>query len=254
LMSLQHMDPFATASSLLTDDEDPERITGGRYRLPDLSRNEAGELITGSGPRKGGWQRVTTLVKAIGDARALDLWHQREIIKGLVLSPDLYDLACAALSTITDPGELRDALGQLATQALTAAGADVGRNLGTAFHGFTEAQDIGMMHYARRKWHGKLEKYATGMRAHGLQVLPEYVERKVVILRYSLAGTLDRILWDAASGCYRIGDLKSQKAFWTWLETSAQLAAYAMADAMWDRRACTYVDMPKVADDLAVVA
>jgi hypothetical protein len=51
-----------------------------------------------------------------------------------------------------------------------------------------------------------------------------------------------------------VGDLKSIKKFWTWLEISAQLAAYAMADAMWDRRTLSYVDMPAVDQDQAVVA
>ncbi len=237
-------DPFATAGSLGPDAENPERITGGRYRLPDLDGS----------PRKGGWQRVTTLVKAIGDARMLDLWHQRELIRGLVLRPDLYDLACATLSTTTDVAALREELEGLASRALLAAGSDAGANTGTAFHGFTEAQDAGLMHYARRKWHGKLRSYAEGLTAHQLKVVPEYVERRVVVLRYGCAGTLDRLLWDETAGVLRVGDLKSQKRFWTWLEVSAQLAAYQMADAMWSRERLSYIEMPRVADDLAVVA
>lgn len=237
-------DPFATSGSLGPEVEDPERITGGRYRLPDLDGS----------PHKGGWQRVTTLVKAIGDARMLDLWHQRELIRGLVLRPDLYDLACATLSTTTDMSALRRELETLASRALMAAGADAGANTGTAFHGFTEAQDTGLMHYARGRWQGKLSNYQSGLKAHRLRVVPEYVERRVVVERYGIAGTLDRILWDEANGTYRIGDLKSQKTFWTWLEISAQLAAYQMADAMWHRASMSYVPMPPVADDLAVVA
>lgn len=257
-MSLEHMDPFATSSSLGPDEEDPERITGGRYRLPDLVLSpdlEGGTALhTSPDPRKGGWQRVTTLVKSIGDARALDLWHQRELIRGLVLRPDLYDLACATLSTETDPAALRRELESLASKVLMAAGADAGANTGTAFHGFTEAQDLGLMHYARRKWHGKLSNYQAGLTAHKLQVIPELVERRVVILKYGAAGTLDRILHDLTDDVLRIGDLKSQKAFWTWIEISAQLAAYGMGDAMWDRKARAYTDMPKVATDKAIVA
>src|SRR6185312_12051168 len=45
----------------------------------------------------------------------------------------------------------------------------------------------------------------------------------------------------------------SQKKFWTWLEICGQQAAYAMADAMWDRARCCYVEMPTVAQDFAVV-
>jgi hypothetical protein len=257
MTTLDHLDPFATTSSLGADDEDPERITAGKYRLPDLIVGQDGRLITAlpGVPRKGGWTRVTTMVKAIADARALDLWHQRMLLVGIALRPDLYDLVCATLSgrDLTGDPTLRDELVELANRILVASGADVGANLGTAFHGFSEAQDLGLIHYAHRRWHGKLANYAASLAAHRLEVIPELTERRIVVLRYGLAGTLDRILLDQVTGDLRIGDIKSQKAFWTWLEISAQLAAYQMADAMWDRLRRCYVEFPKVADDLAVV-
>lgn len=252
--------PFSISSQLFdSGQEDPERVTAGRYRLPDLkgfSRQlPDGTLvdpITGEGSRKGGWQRVTNLVKAIADARALDLWHQRLLILGMVKRSDLYDLACATVATTPDE-ELRVRLEEVAGRILAAAGADEGANLGTAFHGFTEAQDLGMMHYARRIWHGKLRNYRHGLAEQGLEVRPEWIERKVVVLRYGLAGTLDRILYDRINERCLTGDLKSQKKFWTWLEIAAQLAAYSMADAMWDRAKRCYVEMPAVSQDEAVV-
>jgi hypothetical protein len=257
-MPITHMmtsDPFATADSLGEEERDPAVPTGGRYRLPELILHPDRTVGTG-GHLKGGRQRVTTMVKAIAEARALDLWHQRLLVVGMVVRPDLYDLACATWATMKDgdPKELKAALEDLADRILTAAGADVGATLGTAFHGFTEAQDLGLMHFARRIWHGKLKNYATGLQAQGLAVRQDYVERIVVVERYGLAGTLDRILEDLVAGVLRIGDLKSQKRFWTWLEISAQLAAYAMADAMWDRASRSFVQMPKVDQDSAVVA
>lgn len=250
-------DPFSISSRLFdAGEEDPERITAGRYRLPSLTIRHgvspAARLLTGDAPRKGGWTRVTNLVKAIGDARALDLWHQRMLILGLVKRPDLYDLACATVAT-TPEAELRVRLEEVADRVLKAAEADEGANVGTAFHGFTEAQDLGLMHYARKIWHGKLRNYRHGLEEQGLEVRPEYVERKVVVLRYGLAGTFDRMLWDRVNERWLVGDLKSQKAFWTWLEIAAQLAAYAMADAMWDRAKRCYVDMPAASQDEAVV-
>lgn len=258
-MPIDQFDPFVSASAAKAlHDEDPERITAGRYRLPGLIISPNGDLITEDGPRKGGWQRVTTMVKAIGDARALDLWHQRMLVMGFVKRPDLYDLACATVATLeatgAPVGEMREAMEKISGKVLAAVGADEGANLGTAFHGFTEAQDLGMMHYARRVWHGKLANYRDGLHAQGLTVEPAYIERKVVVLKYGLAGTLDRILDDIVNGTFRIGDLKSQKKFWTWLEIAAQMAAYAMADAMWDRAKRCYVDMPPVDQAEAIVS
>jgi hypothetical protein len=256
------IDPFATTESLGPDVEDPARITGGRYRLPDLTihyRPDGTRWLETHGlkARKGGRQRVTNMVKNIGDALALDLWHQRMLIYGMVKAPDLYDLACATVATLQGEdqvGELKTALEKLAPRILAAAGAEEGANLGTAFHGFTEAQDLGLMHYARRVWHGKLANYATGLDAQGLIVEARYIERVVVIERYNLAGTLDRILYDRIADIHRIGDLKSQKKFWTWLEIAAQMASYAMADAIWDRQKLCFVDMPPVCQEEAVVA
>lgn len=255
-MPIDHMntgdDPFLSASQV-GKVWNPDATSGGRYRLPELTIGPSGELITGTGPQTGGQQRVTTMVKAIGDARALDLWHQRLLIMAMVKRPDLYDLACATVAT-TPEESMREALESVAGKLLAAVGADEGSNLGTAFHGFTEAQDLGMMHYARRIWHGKLRNYSEGLKAQGLKVAPEYVERKVVVLRYGLAGTLDRIVWDELNMCWVISDLKSIKKFWTWLEISAQLAAYAMADAMWDRAKRCYVEMPPVDQKEGIVA
>lgn len=244
-------DPFMTSDS--PGIEEQPLITAGRYRIPELLRGFSGEPLTG-GQKKGGRQRVTTLVKAIADSRALDLWHQRQLLYGIVQRPDLYDLLCATVATTPDPADLKKALDELSPRVLAAAGADEGATLGTAFHGFTEAQDLGLMHYARAIWHGKLRNYTEGLREHGFEVHEEYVERVIVCERYNVAGTFDRLLWDTGAGLYRVGDLKTQKAFWTWLEIAAQMAAYSLADAIWDRRKQCFVEMPKVADDYAIVA
>lgn len=251
---LDHMmtgdaDPFATADDVT---EEEPLITGGRYRIPELIIAPDGRLLTG-GPKKGGRQRVTTLVKAIGDSVALDLWHQRMLIYGFVKRPDYYDLACAIVATTPDPKELKKALDGLTPRVLAAAGADEGATLGTAFHGFTEAQDLSLIHFARRVWHGKLRNYAEGLDEHGFEVVEQYVERVIVCEKYGVAGTFDRLLWDRVNRVYRVGDLKSAKKFWTWLEIAAQMAAYQQADAIWDRRKLCFIPMPKVAEDYAVV-
>jgi hypothetical protein len=254
-VALEHMmatdpDPFMTSDSPGVDER--PLIRAGRYRMPELIINPDGTIGTG-GQKKGGRQRVTTLVKAIADARALDLWHQRQLLVGIVRRPELYDLLCATVATTPDPADLKKALDELAPRVLAASGAEEGAGLGTAFHGFTEAQDLGLMHYARQIWHGKLRNYSEGMADQGLEVDPEYIERVIVCERYNAAGTFDRLLWDTAHGVYRVGDLKSQKKFWTWLEIAAQMAAYQLADAIWDRRKLCFVEMPKVAEDHAVV-
>jgi hypothetical protein len=89
--------------------------------------------------------------------------------------------------------------------------------------------------------------------------VPEMAERRVMIERFNAVGTLDNILHDRRTGFYHVGDLKTQKRFWTWLEIAAQLACYAHADAMWvptdphDQRAGHWIDMPAVSRQVAMV-
>jgi hypothetical protein len=249
------IDPFATAAELLAPDDDPERIVRGRYQLPTLTFDDAGRPVTGAAPPPRGWQRVTTLAKAIGDAHALDLWHQRQLIEGMVLRPDYLDLAASALANGRDnPAALRREMDRIAELILAASASDRGAVLGTSAHGFTEAQDRGLIHHARPVWTERLRAYGDTLDAHGLRIMPQWVERKVVILPYKLAGTIDRILHDMTINELVIDDLKSQKRLLTWVEIAAQLAAYALADAMWDRERGCYVDMPRVSQDIAVVA
>lgn len=243
-------DPFFTTKDALFDQGDPFGITAGRYRLPDLFVNPDGSLVTGTVPKKGGRRRVTTEVKAIGDSKALGDWQLRRAAVGFVLREDLYDLMCVQVGT--DP-EDKDAIDKIVRQAMNAAGADMGANLGTAFHGFTEGQDLGVASFARRRWHAKLANYASNWEAYQLQVIPEYVERKVVVERYNLAGTLDRIVLDLTTGVLHIDDTKTQKTFWTWIETAAQLAAYQLADAMWNKDTCLFEEMPATCPNVAIV-
>jgi hypothetical protein len=245
-------DPFAMASDI-GKVRDVNAITGGRYRLPELVIGDGGTLLSGTEPRKGGWTRVTTMAGAIGAQEALRRWETRLVAIGLIKRPDLYDLACGVYAN-TPEEKLREALQPVVERALLAANADAGGTQGTAFHYFTDAQDRGAIHYAHPSHHGKLSNYRDGMISQGLKVVPEWVERQVVILGYGLAGTVDRILRDIFNDVIVIGDLKSQKKFWTWMEIAAQLAAYAMADAMWDREKLCYVEMPKISQESAIVA
>lgn len=243
-------DPFADPAAA---DPGAELVSAGRYRLPDLTIGPDGELITGD-KRPGGWMRATNAAKAISDARALDLWHQRELLRGLAIRPELYDLLCGTVSSLADsPSELRVALEEVSGRILAAARADAGAAHGTALHMLTDAADRGMPVYGRPDMLERVSDIGALLDAHELEVIPEYIERQVVLLRHGIAGTLDRILLERLTGFLRLADLKTQKAFWGDLEVTVQLWIYANADAMWDRERLCYVDMPKIEQDHALV-
>lgn len=239
-------DPFAAPLQ-----PKPSLIRDGRYYLPPVS-DPTGKEVARS--------RVTTFVKTVSNTWTLNRWQQREMLVGLAKREDLYDLLRA-----TDLAD-RDAVQEIGDRAMEAAKSDrVGRaygqggnETGTALHAHTDQVDRGQPVTARTVWAPKLANYQAALADMLLEVVPGMIECRVVIERFGLAGTFDRVLAYAepstANNPLFIGDLKTQKAFYTWWEIAMQLALYAHADAMWDMIECRYHEMPPVSWDLAIVA
>lgn len=227
-------DPFAVPA-----EPTPEILKNGSYWLPPINDPTAK-------PRR--LTRATTLVKTVSDMFLIDRYHQREVIIGLTKREDLYDRACG-----TDPDDKR-ALEALAVEAMEAAKAGrgyAGAEVGTAFHAGTERLDKGQPHGLRTKWDPKMKAYLAKMEQAGFTAINDYIERRVVVEKYAVAGTFDRILLH--NGRYVIADLKSQKTFYTWWEIASQLAIYAHGDAMWNEEQRRWEPMPKVDQDVAKV-
>lgn len=240
-------DPFAAPAQ-----PKPELIRNGRYYLPPVDDPTA---------KPTAHTRVTTFVKTVSDMYTLSRWHQREVVIGLACREDLYDL-----SRTVDVND-RDAVQEIGDRAMEAAKSGRvgmtfgkgGNETGTALHAHTDQLDRGMPVTARQCWAPKLVNYEQALADACLEVAPGMIELRVVIERYNLAGTFDRVLVfkptpDPSTWIYLIGDLKTQRVFYTWWEIAMQLALYANADAMWDPEQCRYVDMPPVSRDLAIVA
>ncbi|HEU4754274.1 MAG TPA: hypothetical protein VFU47_14285 [Armatimonadota bacterium] len=243
-------DPFATPAEASLTQRRADVITGGRYRLPNRDGSH----------RKGGWTRVTNLVSAISDQYRLQQWEMRTVLRGLVLRPDLHE-AMRSLVETDDPNTeaYRDEVARIAEQAKEAAGGSDGSRNGSMKHAMVEAHHGGLpVGTLSERARLQLASYVDQMHVAKLRALPGMQERRVIIERFSAAGTLDNILECLLSGVLYIGDLKTQKRFWTWLEICAQLACYAHADAMWVPEesgvAGHYVDMPPVDRSRAIVA
>lgn len=236
-------DPFAAP----TDLHMPERkllITGGRYRLPYRDGSH----------KPGGWMRVSNLVSAISDQKALQDWEVRMILQGISSRPDLYAALVALVGRSDLTGQdYRNAIKDLAREAKEAAGGGEGARWGTERHAEVEALHAGVPYvYSGPAWR-RLQAYQHEMEANGLQAEDGMQERRVLVESLEVCGTLDNILRDLARDVLLVGDLKTQKRFWTWLEIEAQLAIYAHGDAMWDTATESWVDMPAVSRDEAVV-
>lgn len=218
----------------------------GRYMLPQRDGTKK--------PR--GFQRVSNLVSAISDQYGLRMWEIEQTLRGVAASHELYQelMDVRAAWDRMDKQDRKRAVEVFMEKAKAAAEADLGARFGNHRHAVVEGLHAGLPlgiqnGYTRRH----LSLYTTALVRNHLKALPDMQERRVLVESLEVVGTLDNVVEDLETGLLHIADLKTQRKFWTWLEISAQLACYAHGDAMWDNAKGTWVDMPKVDLEKAMV-
>lgn len=197
-------------------------VRAGRYRFPAPPGEE-------NNPR--GWMRMTNLVSAFSDQRALQLWLERMTLLGLLAHDGLIFDELAALP---DADLTPAALEEIADRARVMAGGDAGARKGTARHlVLSDYLDTGRVG-GHRKMQLQMEQLLEVMDQHDLEFLPGWSERAV--WHPIAGGTMGRM--DARVLCRRTGqvgvfDLKTQKRFWTYQEIAGQQCGYDSAPWVW---------------------
>lgn len=214
---------------------EPERDRWGRYKLADP---ETGEVK--------GFTRATTFADAMEDKTGLNKWHMRMAAHGLALRHDLY--ARVAATSPEDKGNLD----KLVKEAQEAAASSTGANIGTALHAFTEQVDVGQAPHVPDPWDKDVAAYRDMLKAAGVRILPEYVERIICLPGLGVAGTLDRIV--EVDGQLFIADLKTGRDLsYGWVKIAIQLALYANATHLLRVDGTGWDPMPEVNKDRALV-
>lgn len=194
----------------------------GRYLLP--------HPVTGE---ERSWQRVTTFNKLLADSYNLERWRLRKAAQGLAARPDLL----ALVGSVTDPDSQdgKRTLGDAVDQAMEAAGSTSAANMGTALHALTEAVDYGHdLPPCTPELAARVQQYRDTLAAHGIETVPEWIERIIVNTRLDVGGTVDRFV-RCADGAVRVLDLKTgSTVHFGQLEHAMQLAAYATADGLYN--------------------
>jgi hypothetical protein len=221
----------------------PELITAGRYRLPNRDGSH----------HPGGWMRATNLASALSDQRALQDWMIQMTLLGVRARHDLVDELSVMDVDSMEPATLRKELLRIAEQARSYAKGDAGMRRGNARHDM-----VGRFHATGEEvgtpaMRAQLASYRAILDAHGLAPVDGMQERVVIVEEVNAAGRFDTVLQDVRGGPPRIGDLKTQRAFWSLMEVRAQLAIYAHADAIWDEATGAYIDPPPFDRDLGHV-
>lgn len=219
-------------------------ISGGRYRLPNRDGSH----------HAGGWQRVTNLVAAYSDQYALRVWEHLEVMHALTLAPSvLAGVDPVALKALPFRGRV-EAVEEWLNRAKDVSGGSEGARHGNLRHAAVEGYHEGLptahLDIGTQK---ALRLYAAALEDAELSPLPGMQERILMIESLDACGRVDNVLTDRRRSMDVIGDLKTQKRFWTWLEIAAQLACYAHATAMWDADTLAWVDPPAVSREVAMV-
>lgn len=188
------------------------------FMRPEPKRDRYGRpLIKGKA-----FTRVTTLAETLDDRYNLELWKVRKGGVGLTVRPDLYARVAACR-----PDD-KKALDSLMSEAIEAAKASEGANLGTALHAFTERIDLGEELAVPPPWDADIAAYRQALADHRITILPEWVERMVLCEELGVAGTPDRRV--EHRGRITISDLKTGATLdFSWCAIAVQLACYANA-------------------------
>jgi hypothetical protein len=246
-------DPFASVATVQRTAERKKIISGGRYRLPRLDGSH----------KTYGWQRVTNLVSAFADQFGLRMWEFEQMMTAIMVDRDrvLADLVSTMEEVqFLDKVGKRSAIEAFVDRCKAISGGDEGTRFGNHRHALVEADHLALPQGATDAFARQhLSLYRSALVRHKLTAVEGMQERRVLVEELEAIGTLDNILRDAEELLF-VGDLKTQKRFWTWLEIAAQEACYAHAIAMWESAndatnpvAGRWVDMPKVSQDVGLV-
>lgn len=187
----------------------------------DIPRDQWGrpKIIPPGGGKPEAYTRASTGAKAIDDLNGLIGWAGRQVLRGLVARPDIYEFA----RTVGDnDSEIR----QLADRAKEAAGSTVAASVGTTLHWWADQLDRGT---------STLDDVPVGHKP----LLAEYVnvtekleviesELFVVCDELRFAGSLDRLV-KLPDGDIVVADIKTGKWAPSYgsLSAAVQCAIYA---------------------------
>lgn len=180
------------------------------------------KIIPPGGGKPEAYTRASTGAKAVDDLNGLIGWAGRQVLRGLVARPDIYEFA----RTVGDNDE---EIKQLAERAKEAAGSSTAATLGTTLHWWTDQLDKGIADLSSvpADWVGLLAAYRKSIEK--LEVVES--ELFVVCDKLRFAGTLDR-LYRLPDGRVIVGDIKTGKwaASYGSMSVAIQCAIYSHSE------------------------
>lgn len=222
-------------NDLLAPKAEPKRDRWGRYLI-----------VPHAGGKAVAHTRATTVAQTLDDRYNLELWKMRQVALGLAARPDL--IAQAAAHTTED----KEVLNDVCKQAMDAAAAQSGANLGTALHRIIERHNRGQLDECPEMFTERLTAYRDAIAAAGIVVRRDLIERVAVLGRHTIAGTFDAGV--EIGGRHYVADLKTGSGVDFGARGFAvQLAIYANAETLYDYNTETHSDAPAFDTDRGLI-
>jgi hypothetical protein len=215
----------------------------------------------GTGP----WIRVSDL-DYFSDDKYLNLWKQRQVVRAIeenlrlrALDPEVPDLLKpmrgSRFNALTSHGKKK--INEIVDACHEFIGSNKGSDLGTKFHEFAERLDGGESpkNFDLTPELRSMLKAYWGIRDYfKIKPVPGYLERTVFIPELEACGTFDHLDYDGDSPVPVIGDTKTQSTMgFSHISIPQQLACYAHAKWVLDRKTWSWEPMPEVDQEKAVV-
>lgn len=206
--------------------------------MSDVRRNQWGQylILEPNGTKERGYTRVTTVAKTLDDGGGLIPWKATATVVGASRRPGLSAQWQALISKHNDPWydtpESKAACKKLVEECATAGGSTDRAELGTALHALTDQLDLGhQMVGLTDQMLADLDAYKTTIEKAGVTFDTDMIEQLVVLDRWQVAGTADRLSARLPDGRHVVADLKTGTSLdYSWQSIAVQLAAYAHAD------------------------
>lgn len=181
------------------------------------------------------WRRMTNLVGAFSDQRALQIWMEWKAWMGLRVDDSIFDAWMAEAIDHLTIQEQKDLVTRYAEAARRAAQSNIGADRGTARHTMLEGYLKTGQINGTRSMRLQMDSLLEALEMHELDLMPGWSERRV--WHPAAGGTMGTL--DAGVMCRRTGqcgivDLKTQRRFYTFQEICAQQYGYTSAPWAWE--------------------
>lgn len=206
-----------------------------------------------------GYQRPSTMAKALDSEANLKDFFAREAVIGVARNPDWFLPRIRQLDENRGADGWKAAMRELVDELHAAADARDRADLGSLIHALTEYSDgkplpddfetstlLGNV-LGRPEIAACLKSYRDELARLGLRCRPEWVEVPMFIPHYNQAGTTDRLV-ELPDGRVRILDIKCGSATnlpYSWLSYMLQLHSYASAECIYDPATGEKTELPE---------